>query len=339
MTQQAEPGAIPEAAPVDAEAGTGPEETSRAQKRVMHPDGFGAAFCASMAALCAEAAVAGTTGILVMLSREHEGLPHGLLVIAGLVFAVALLGVLVSGFVTAVTVMPALALARTVTRRLGRRDGLLWNAAAVPFVSAAVVAVFGGVSAVGSLSLAAPLKYLLWWASLTVALLPATLIAGVAGRRVRDGRYARVARRVVRDGVIAWLAVGAVGAAVYGTGAVKVYQPPKLDTAQFAGVWTDGRDGTVKLAADGTAVADGLDNYVWDGTGKDRPKDCDGSGTWQPVKDQGRIQGLSLRIGSCELKRNWSVSGTDKEPRLFHEIGKPGSGKRYVLTKVVKHKK
>ncbi|WP_058046761.1 hypothetical protein [Streptomyces roseifaciens] len=343
MTQQIEPDAIPDAtpdeAPVDAEAGAGSEETPGAQKRVMHPDGFGAAFCASMAALCAEAAVAGTIGILVMLSREHEGLPHGLLVIAGLVFAVALLGVLASGFVTAVAVMPALALARMVTRRMGRRDGPLWNAAAVPFVSAAAVAVFGGVSALGSLSPAAPLKYLLWWASLTAALLPATLVAGVAGRRIREGRSVRMARRVARDGVIAWLAVGAVGAAAYGTGAVEVYQPPRLDSVQLAGVWTDGRDGTVKLAADGTAVADGLDNYVWDGTGKDRPKDCDGSGTWKPVKGNGKVQGLALRIGSCELRRNWSVSGTGKEPRLFHEIGKPGSGKRYVLTKVVEHKK
>ncbi|MBF6044928.1 hypothetical protein GO001_06780 [Streptomyces sp. NRRL B-1677] len=353
MTQQAEPGAIPEAVPSDAKAesadgaedvspagaGPGPEETPRAQGRVMHPDGFGAAFCASMAGLCAEAAVAGTLGVLVMLAREHEGLPHGVMVIAAVLFAVALLGVLVSGFVTAVTVMPALALARRVTRRLGRRESPLWNAAAVPVVSAAAVAVFGGVMALGSLSLASPVRYLLWWASLTVALLPATLIAGVAGRRVREGRATRTARRVLRDGALAWLAVGAVGAAVYGTGLVSVYQPPRFDTEQLAGAWTDGRGGTVRLSEDGAAVADGLDNYAWDGTGKDKPKDCDGAGTWKPVKDDGKVEGVSLRIGSCDLKRQWSVSGTVKAPRLYHEIGKPGSGKRYVLTKIVKHKK
>ncbi|MGK5546733.1 hypothetical protein ACSNOH_18680 [Streptomyces sp. URMC 127] len=304
-----------------------------------HPDGFGAAFCASMAGLCAEAAVAGTAGFLVMLSREHEGLPHGLMVIVAVVFAVALLGVLVSGFVTAVAVMPALALARRVTRRSGRREGPLWNAAAVPVVSAAAVAVFGGVSALGSLSPASPVTYLLWWAFLTAALLPATLIAGVAGRRVREGRSARTARRVSRDGALAWLAVGAVGAIAYGTGLVSVYQPPRFETEQLAGTWTDGRGGTVRLAEDGAAEADGLDNYVWDGTGKDKPKDCDGAGTWKPVKEGGKVEGMSLRIGSCELKRNWSVSGTVKEPRLYHEIGKPGSGKRYVLTKVVKHGK
>ncbi|MEU8546637.1 hypothetical protein AB0C81_06475 [Streptomyces roseoverticillatus] len=359
MTQQAEPGAIPDAVPADAKAesgagaeavprteagagsasGSGSEETSGAQGRVMHPDGFGAAFCASMAGLCAEAAVAGTLGVLVMLSREHEGLPHGFMVIAAVVFVVALLGVLVSGFVTAAAVMPALALARRVTRRLGRREGPLWNAAAVPVVSAAAVAVFGGVSALGSLSPASPVKYLLWWASLTVALLPATLVAGAAARRVREGRATRMARRVSRDGALAWLAVGAMGAAVYGTGLVSVYQPPRFDTEQLAGTWSDGHGGTVRLAEDGAAVADGLDNYVWDGTGKDRPTDCDGAGTWKPVKDGGKIEGMSLRIGSCELKRNWSVSGTAKEPRLYHEIGKPGSGKRYVLTKIVKHKK
>ncbi|MFF7730537.1 hypothetical protein [Streptomyces sp. NPDC008001] len=339
MTQQAEPDATAEAVPADAQSGPGAQKAPGVQRRVMHPDGFGAAYCASMAGLCAEAAVAGTIGVLVMLSREHAGLPHGLLAIAAVVFAVALLGILVSGFVTAVTVMPALALARRVSRRTGRPEGALWDAVAVPVVAAAAVAVFGGVSALGSLSLSSPVKYLLGWASLTVALLPATLIAGVAGRRVREGRSVRMARRVSRDGAVAWLAVCAVGAAVYGSGLVSVYQPPRLDTEQLAGTWTDGHGGTVKLAEDGAAVADGLDNYVWDGTGKDRPKDCDGSGTWKPVKDGGKVEGLSLHIGSCELTRNWSVSGTVKEPRISHEIGKPGSGKRYVLTKVVKHRK
>ncbi|MEV4439787.1 hypothetical protein AB0K09_12325, partial [Streptomyces sp. NPDC049577] len=160
-----------------------------------------------------------------------------------------------------------------------------------------------------------------------------------AAHRVRDGRPGSVARRVSRDGLVAWLLVGAVGTGVYASGLVKVYEPPRLHKSDLAGTWTDGHGGTVELSADGVAVADGLDNYVWDGTGKDKPKDCDGSGTWTPLKDGGSVEGLSLRIGPCELSRDWSVSGTQKEPRIFHEIGKPGSGKRYVLTKVVKHAK
>ncbi|MFI1969583.1 hypothetical protein BLA24_15155 [Streptomyces cinnamoneus] len=335
MTQQAEPHAIPGEAADDA----APGESRAAVQRVTHGDGFGAAFCASMAALCAEVVIAVTVGLLVVLSREHDGIPKGPLVITAVTFGALLLTVLISGFVTAVAVMPALGLARRAARRRGREDGRLWAAGAVPVVSAAAVVAFGAVAALGSLHFARPLAYLVWWGALTLGLLPAALAGRAAARRVRDDRPGSVARRVTSVGAVAWLAIGAVGAGVYGSGLVKVYEPPRLTKADMAGTWTDGRGGTVKLASDGAATAEGLDNFTWDGTGKDKPKDCDGSGTWTPLKDGGSVQGVSLRINSCELSRDWSVIGTEKAPRIYHEIGKPGSGKRYVLTKVVKQKK
>ncbi|RLU84014.1 hypothetical protein CTZ27_28005 [Streptomyces griseocarneus] len=335
MTQQAEPDAIP----VEAQADTAPEESARTPKRVMHPDGFGAAYCASMAGLCAEAVIGGTIAVLVMLAREHDGLPHNVAVIVAVVLGIALFAVLVSGFITGVAVMPALALARRVARRTGRPERLRWYLGAVPVVSAAVVAAFGGVAALGSLAFAPALSYVLWWASLTVGLLPATLLAAVAGRRVRAGRAKGLVRRVARDGALAWLAIGVLGAGAYGTGLVKVYEPPQLHTSDLAGRWTDGHGGTVELNENGGAVADGLDNYVWDETGKDRPKDCDGTGSWKAVKQDGRIEGVALQFKTCELSRSWNLGGTQKTPRIYHEIGKPGSGKRYVLTKVIEHKK
>lgn len=332
MTQQAEPHAIPDEAPED----VAPEATCAPAQQVAHPDGFGAAFCASMAALCAESVVAATIGVLVLLSREHDGLPSGVLLIVAVSLGALLLVVLLSGFVTAATVMPALTLARRAAERRGSADGWKWTLGAVPVVTAGAVVVFGGIAALGSLSPAHPLAYLLWWSSLTAALLPAALVARVAARRIRENRPGSVARKVTRNGAIAWLAVGAVGATVYGTGLVNVYEPPRLSESDLAGTWTDGHGGTVKLESHGALVADGLDNYVWDGTGKDKPKDCDGSGTWTALPDKGPVQGVSMRIGSCELARDWSLTGTEKEPRIFHEIGKPGSGKKYVLTKVVR---
>ncbi|MCA6094752.1 hypothetical protein LE181_21585 [Streptomyces sp. SCA3-4] len=335
MRQKAEPHAIPDEA-TDAS----PENCcAPPKKRGTHADGFGAAFCASMAALCAEVFVAGTAGVFVLLSREHDGIPSGALMIAALALGVVLLTVLVSGFVTAAAVMPALSLARRAAARRSWSASPLWVLAAVPAVSAATVAVFGGVAALGSLSFAPPLRYLLWWVCLTAGLLPAAFAGQAAARRVREARVGSVARRVMTGGLVAWLAVGAVGAGAYGSGLVEVYEPPRLSASDLAGTWTDGRGGTVRLGSDGNAVADGLDNFIWDGTGKDRPKDCDGAGTWKEVKESGRVEGVSLRIGSCELAREWSVTGTQTEPRIYHEIGKPGSGKRYVLTKVVKHKK
>ncbi|MEU4210129.1 hypothetical protein AB0F13_09045 [Streptomyces sp. NPDC026206] len=334
MTQKAEPHAIPDEA-TDA----APGKPSAAAKGVTGSDGFGAAFCASMATLCAEVFIAGTAGVFALLSREHDGMPSGLLVIIALVLGVLLLTVLVSGFVTAAAVMPALAVARRISAGAGRSGSRLWAVAAVSAVSVAAVVVFGGVAALGSLRFAPPLSYLVWWAFLTAGLLPATLAGQAAARRVRQGRSGSVALRVTRGGLIAWLVVGALGTGAYASGLVTVYEPPRLTKSDLAGTWTDGRGGTVELASDGNAVADGLDNFIWDGAGKDKPKDCDGSGTWKAVKDGGRVQSVSLRISACELARDWSVIGTEKEPRIYHEIGKPGSGKRYTLTKVVRHKK
>ncbi|GAA2918290.1 hypothetical protein GCM10020221_13190 [Streptomyces thioluteus] len=349
MTQQAEPDSIPDAQSAAASAAPGAERApgprdgappSAGPPAPDRPDGFGAAFCASMATLCAEFVIAATAGVLVLLAREHDGLPTAPLLAAAVALGVLLLTVLLSGFITAAAVMPALALARRAGRRPGRAGALgARPVVAVPAVAAAAVAVFGAVAALGSLSLARPLSYLVWWAALTVGLLPPALAARAAARRVREGRAGSVARRVSRDGVVAWLAVGAVGAAVYGTGLVDVYEPPKLHKSDIAGVWSDGRNGSVALEKGGHAVAKGLDNFDWDGMGKPRSKDCDGSGRWSPLKDGGKIVGVSLQIDSCEFRKNWSVTGTTKEPRLFHEIGKQGSGKRYVLTKVVHKKK
>lgn len=369
MTQQAEPDAIPDDATTakgapEESRGTPPEKESLKEsskepskessperetpseqeapsERAMRGDAFGAAFCASMAALSAEVVVAATVGLLVLLSREHQGLPHGPMLIVAVALGVLLLTVLISGFITAAAVMPALALGRLAARRAGHSGRRPWTLGAVAAVSAGAVIAFGAVAALGSRSLAGPLSYLTWWASLTVGLLPAAFVARAAARRVRDGRSGSVARRVTRDGAIAWLAVGLVGAVVYGSGLVNVYKPPRLHKSDLAGVWDDGHGGQVKLTKEGEALAKGLDSHQWDGAGKDRMKDCDGTGTWTALKDGGRVQGLSLVIKSCEgmNPRNWSLGGTTKQPRIYYEIGKPGSGKRYELRKVVKGKK
>ncbi|MFI0740007.1 hypothetical protein ACH4PU_18255 [Streptomyces sp. NPDC021100] len=359
MTQQAEPGAIPDEAPAAAPddsagadgagdreradradredraartEGKGPSDRARAPR---HPDGFGAAFCASMAALCAEVVVAASVGVLVLLSREHQGLPTAPALAVAVALGALLLTVLLSGFVTAAAVMPALELSRRAAARAGRPEGRWWTVGAVPAVAAALVVVFGAVAALGTLAPAHPLKYLTWWGVLTAGLLPPALAARRAARRVREDRPGSVARRVARDGVLAWLLVGAIGATAYGTGLATVYQPPKLHRSDIAGVWNDGRGGVVRLKEDGSAVADGLDTFEWDGMGHDRIQDCKGSGSWTPVKESGAVVGVGLKIDACgRYEKNWSVGGTAKEPRIFHEIGKQGSGKRYMLKKM-----
>ncbi|MEV0260791.1 hypothetical protein AB0I49_05525 [Streptomyces sp. NPDC050617] len=291
-----------------------------------------------MATLCAEAVIGGTLAVFVVLAREHDGLPGSAAVIVAAVLALGLVGVLLSGFVSAIAVMPALSLARWWARRKERTDNWWRALAAVPVVSAVLVGAFGAVAALGSRALAQPLTYLEWWAALTAALAPATVVARTAGGRAREGRSGRLVRRVARNAAVAWLGVAVLGTAAYGTGLVSVYKPPRLSASDIEGTWSDGHGGMVELAKDGKAVAEGLDNFVWDGTGKDKPKDCEGTGTWSSVKESGHVQGVSMRINACELVREWSVGGTAKKPRMFHEIGKPGSGKRYVLTKTTKKK-
>ncbi|MBZ4324291.1 hypothetical protein JNW98_33845, partial [Streptomyces sp. SCA2-4] len=242
MTQQAEPGSIPDEAPAaapDDSAGTDgaatrereePGEREARETREepgarggrtrapRHKDGFGAAFCASMATLCAEVVVAASAGVLVLLSREHQGLPTAPVLAVAAALGALLITVLLSGFVTAAAVMPALELSRRAAARAGRPEGRWWTVGAVPAVAAALVIVFGAVAALGALAPAHPLKYLIWWGALTVGLLPPALAARRAARRVREDRPGSVARRVARDGVLAWLLVGAVGATAYGTG-------------------------------------------------------------------------------------------------------------------------
>ncbi|MGK5638381.1 hypothetical protein ACSNOK_08715 [Streptomyces sp. URMC 126] len=315
--------------------GTGGTERADRPRAPRHPDGFGAAFCASMATLCAEVVVAASAGVLVLLSREHQGLPTAPVLAVAVALGALLLTVLLSGFVTAAAVMPALGLSRRAAARAGRPEGRWWTVGAVPVVAAGLVVVFGAVAALGALAPAPPLKYLLWWGGLTVGLLPPALAARRAARRVREDRPGSVARRVARDGALAWLLVGAVGATAYGTGLATVYEPPKLHRSDIAGVWNDGRGGVVRLERDGKAVADGLDKFEWDGMGHDRIQDCKGSGSWTPVKESGKVVGVGLRFDACgRYEKNWSVGGTAKEPRIYHEIGKQGSGKRYVLKKL-----
>lgn len=149
-----------------------------------------------------------------------------------------------------------------------------------------------------------------WWWVPVAALLPAaalTAVDGLArqpgpGEQALDGLVAHLLitgaalcaraaalhglrlRRILGYGGLAAVAVFGVGGIAYGTGLLTEYRPPKVNAAQLAGIWRDGRGGTLRLAADGTARAEGLTDHesaYEDNADADRAKyRCTGPGAW-----------------------------------------------------------
>ncbi|MFF3731702.1 hypothetical protein ACFYXM_15615 [Streptomyces sp. NPDC002476] len=200
-----------------------------------------------------------------------------------------------------------------------------------------------------------------WWVPVT-ALVPAAVGAAVAGIALRPAPgplllcwpagaalltvTALVAREVVLRrrrlrGVLGWcvvavVAVYGIGSGLYGTGLIAEYRPPKADTAQLSGTWTDGKGGTLRLAADGTAHADALSDpeEMWSDPTKSAR--CSGRGTWSYEAGDSTTwdQRVRLKIESCPddtAGDGWRIGGTPDRLELNYEYGDPDSPDWYTL--------
>ncbi|WP_186319305.1 hypothetical protein [Streptomyces sp. SAJ15] len=214
---------------------------------------------------------------------------------------------------TVTVVLPSLGLAR----RLGGRRWV------VPAVAAAA-----------TLPLAVLVK--LWWAlSMTRALecwsLLAVCVAAAAGavalshRHLRTGRTASLLRRGYAYGSLAVLAACGLGLGARSLGLIEEYRPPTVAQHELVGAWTDGEGGRLRLASDGTAVADRLRTEEDDAVeGASDARRCTGTGTWtfQSATDPWE-QSVRLSIDGCATE--WNVGGTDRRPGLNHVYGDPDS--------------
>ncbi|RST10598.1 hypothetical protein E2C00_23205 [Streptomyces sp. WAC05374] len=217
---------------------------------------------------------------------------------------------------TVFAVLPALSAARWAGRRYTGRHAWWW----VPVVAgcgAAVVAPWPAVAGGG------PAVWWWTWLGGTVALSAVALLTRWALTRERPYRT------VVGAGALSAAGVVALGALVYGTGLVDEYAPPRVRGSDLAGTWSDGRGGTLRLGADGRAVAVG----TWGDRAGEPEGRCAGSGTWRFTPDDSTwLQAVDIAVGDCWPGR-WTLGGTAADPKLNYEYGDPDSPDWYVLTR------
>ncbi|MFC0600994.1 hypothetical protein [Streptomyces palmae] len=208
----------------------------------------------------------------------------------------------------------------TVTRRLERRG---WWTPLVAAVAAVLpAAVFARVLDIGGVDIA------LVWAVPWAALVLAAVLAGVARRRVAEGRRPALIGRVWAYGALAVCCVFGLGSAAFATGLVDEYRPPRFTSLSLPRTWTDGEGGSLFLTSDGGAVAENLGAEDSDRDfGEER---CTGYGTWNLEGEGPWGQRVRLAISGCRLGE-WAVSGTRERPKLNYEYGDPDSPDFYVL--------
>ncbi|WP_405899237.1 hypothetical protein OG242_18525 [Streptomyces sp. NBC_00727] len=205
--------------------------------------------------------------------------------------------------------LPTVSTARWVSARTTGPDTWWW----VPVV--AVVAVSAGVSVVAVIRQPGS-------GPLTVAwLVSAPLLTGSALLARDAALHGRRILRVFGYGALAAVAVAGIAGAAYGTGVVTEYRPPTMDAAGLAGTYTDGRGGTLWLAADGTARAEDLKFH------------CTGVGTWsyEPDGPTAWDQLVLLRVTDCSL--DWRINGTPEHPKLNREYGTADDPHWYTLAR------
>lgn len=242
-----------------------------------------------------------------------------------LVFApllLPLLGMCVSVLLT----VPAVLSARSAARRLGGPERLWRPAGAV-----ATAAGWGG----------ATLLLWHWPPGTTIPVLTALgMLPALSIEYVRTRPWSGWGlwwRSVFACAGLAVLAAGA-GFLATASGLLKEYEPPKLTTAQLAGLWRGENGAELRLRPDGRAEATRLPAEPADGDrgagGRTDHTVCAGRGTWQ--RDDGTHgtdrPGILLSLdGDCGLDTHWSFSGTEDAPRLFVLFGDPDAGTLRIL--------
>ncbi|MFD8026480.1 hypothetical protein ACFV6G_39455 [Streptomyces lavendulae] len=242
---------------------------------------------------------------------DRSALAAGLLSFGTLVAVIALL-------LSVVFVLPAVALADLIARRTGGREAR-W----VPPVVAALVA--PPIVAVAAYNDVRTRSVLLFWAAATAVLSTGGLVA-------------RLRRRALVGKVALWGAALVAGTGLLGTlglavGLLPAYEPPSIGATAMAGTWVDHTSGTLVFTSDGRVTASGVGDHAPDDPPGGPSRTCSGSGTWsyEPGRDV-RTQEVRVRVPGCSWPV-WSVGGTDRTPRIYLHVGRPGSGKLYQLRK------
>ncbi|MEU9164153.1 hypothetical protein AB0D29_28285 [Streptomyces sp. NPDC048424] len=244
---------------------------------------------------------------------DHTALAASLLSFGMIVAVIAFL-------LSLIFVLPAVALADQLGRRIGGREAWWW----VPPAVAALVA--PPIWAFASYNHVETQPALVFWAMATASLSTGALIA--------RPRHPGLGRQVALWGTAAVAGTGLLGALGLTAGLLPAYEPPAIGPAAVPGTWVDHTSGSLVFTPDGRVTAFGVAEY---GPGDDpdrRPPQCSGSGTWSYEPGRGaRTQKVRVQVPGCSWPA-WSVGGTAGEPKIYQRVGRPDSEDLYQLRKV-----
>uniref|UniRef100_A0AAU2JXU6 Uncharacterized protein n=1 Tax=Streptomyces sp. NBC_00049 TaxID=2903617 RepID=A0AAU2JXU6_9ACTN len=244
---------------------------------------------------------------------DYTAVVGGLISLGMIVAVIALL-------LTVVFVLPAVALADQLGRRIGGREAWGW----VPLTTAALVA--PPIVAFASYNDVETRSVLVFWAIATASL----SLGGLIGRP----RHPGLVRQVALWGTGVVVGTGLLGALGLTAGLLPSYEPPAIGPATVVGTWTDHTGGDLVFTPDGRVTASGVAEYRAEDDRHGLPPRCSGSGTWSYEPGRGvRSQKVHVGIAECSWPA-WSVGGTDRRPGIYQTIGHPDSGNRYELRKV-----
>ncbi|MFG3207985.1 hypothetical protein [Streptomyces sp. NPDC048192] len=291
-------------------------------------DRFGAVLAASMSVLFVEAVIGAIAFVVWEQTQERPDLSYNALSVIFLVVAVpfvAAAGAVFGALLSVGVVMPLLAVAGWLGRRLSGREAWWW----IPALAAAGTAPFAvAVAVLARTGLPVGVGV---WLVVTAALAATVLVARrplLVDRPWLSG--GAMVRRVALHGTLAVVAAGTL--AGIGLWAGIGYEPPRLSREQVAGTWSDARGGTLVLTADGRATATRVETFEdSDDVLEPVVHRCSGTGTWKYTPGTGPwSQEVDVSVGDCPMD-TWEVSGTRAHPKLYVYIGDPDTWELYTL--------
>lgn len=282
---------------------------------------YGRMLLVSVLVGCLEVALAVVVVFLYVRTQPPSASPvdHTALV-AGL-FSFGVIVGIIAFLLSLVFVLPAVALADLLGRRIGGREAWWWVPPAVAAVVAPPIAAFAAYNDV------AARPVLVFWAVATASL--------SAGGVVARPRHPGLVRQVGLWGTAVVAGTGILGTLGFAVGLLPAYAPPAIGPASLAGTWGDQVGGRLVFTSDGRVTASGVSERTLDDTPTGLSPRCSGSGTWSYEPGRGVwTQKVHIYVPECSWSA-WAVGGTDREPRIYQHVGHPDSGKRYELRKAV----
>ncbi|MFJ8585809.1 hypothetical protein ACIRD2_14270 [Streptomyces sp. NPDC093595] len=286
---------------------------------------FGGSVLVSMSVLFVETVLGGMALFVTGLTEPSPGLVGSALGVLVLPVVLIVFGAPLGFAVSVSVVLPLVTLSAWLGRRVRGRPSWWW----VPAVAGAAFAVpvlgTGVVAGAGWGTMAR-----VWLVGSVALAVPVLAVRPVALRPV-EVRTGRAFGRVALYGTAAVAALAVLIGAGFGTGLLREYHPPRMSHARLVGTWTDGDGGTLRLAADGTATATGLNRYTYGDDFDLVAEECSGTGTWTYDEGDGPwTQFVDVSDGGCD--EQWEVGGEPGRVTLYTFIGDPDSGDLYELT-------